>query len=99
VSAEIGAVAERLDGMNVPERRDLLRRLHFQVTVRPDGTKARIAFAGQPFLASQGILPALLFDASTPDHAPRTQQPVVLAPVVREIVLAGIRQKRGRAVQ
>jgi DNA invertase Pin-like site-specific DNA recombinase len=69
VSAEIGAVAERLDGMSVPERRDLLRRLHFQVTVRADGTKARITFAGDSFLASQGILPALLFDASTPDVA------------------------------
>jgi len=59
VTLEIEATAERLDSMTIPERRDLLRRLAFRVTVSPDGSRARVEFAGAPFLASEGLLPAL----------------------------------------
>jgi hypothetical protein len=59
VTAEIDAVAERLHIMTITEKRDLLRRLAFRVTVAPDGSRARIEFAGAPFLASEGLLPVL----------------------------------------
>ena len=59
VTREIEAVAERLDSMTTAERRDLLRRLAFRVTVSPDGSRAQVEFAGAPFLASEGLLPAL----------------------------------------
>jgi DNA invertase Pin-like site-specific DNA recombinase len=59
VAREMAVVADRLDSMSTSERRDLLRRLAFRVTVSPDGSRARVEFAGAPFLASKGLLPAL----------------------------------------
>jgi len=59
VTLEIEAIAERLDSMTMPERRGLLRRLAFRVTVSPDGSRARVEFAGAPFLASEGLSPVL----------------------------------------
>jgi hypothetical protein len=55
VTREIEAIADRLDSMTMPERRGLLRRLAFRVTVSPDGSRARVEFAGAPFLASEGL--------------------------------------------
>ena len=59
VTLEIEAIAERLDSMTMPERRGLLRRLAFRVTVSPDGSRARVEFAGAPFLDSEGLSPVL----------------------------------------
>ena len=73
IATEMQAVAGRLDAMSTAERRDLLRRLQFRVTVTPDGSKARVEFAGVPFLASEGLLPAS-------SHRPNAEV-VMLAPI------------------
>lgn len=61
VRTEMAAVGQRLDSMTVAGRRDLLRRLAFRIRVAPDGSRARVEFAGAPFLASEGLLPVSTF--------------------------------------
>jgi hypothetical protein len=53
------AVEERLDSMMIAEKRELLKRLAFKITVSPDGSRTRVEFAGATFLASEGLLPVL----------------------------------------
>jgi site-specific DNA recombinase len=65
VRAEMQALAARHDLMDTPERRDLLRRLAFRVTVNPDGSEARVEIAGEPFLASEGLIPVVAHTAAT----------------------------------
>ena len=53
------AVGDRLDSMSIGEKRDLLRRLGFKITLHADRSKATVEFAGAALWAAEGLSPAL----------------------------------------
>ena len=59
VTREMAAVGDRLDSMSIGEKRDLLRRLGFRITVMADRSKATVEFAGAALWAAEGLSPAL----------------------------------------